>query len=284
MKRMTLAGATVLTIAALPAVARPDLVAKIPLSGGTAVYELYMDRALLPECQKAGSHPSGLVAKIETPKGVVPYGTGCWIARMDGNIWMAVKSFDDGLVRETVLHNSHFKKLGSEKTAASKTPPAPTRKPEKKKIYRVDMADTDVTLEDEPCKAGGKKAKFTHKLYDIGGYGCWVDAGQHILVHWTEKKTLSGNIEPFDSHSKISRPADMPLVAMSNASDQPTGNAKELIARVDKLAYTCSEGAGEAQRKACKQVEPAMKSVMKEGWCWGPDDVSGYEKRWIRCR
>ena len=51
MKRMTLAGATVLTIAALPAVARPDLVAKIPLSGGTAVYELYMDRALLPECQ-----------------------------------------------------------------------------------------------------------------------------------------------------------------------------------------------------------------------------------------
>lgn len=98
---------------AFSAFSEPDYVAEIPLSGGSAIYEFYMDRTLLPECQNAGSHPGGLIANIKTPKGIVPYGTGCWIARMGGDIWIAVKSFDDGVVRETVIHNSKLKPTNS---------------------------------------------------------------------------------------------------------------------------------------------------------------------------
>lgn len=215
MKRISLAATAIFATIASPAFAGPDYVARIPLSGGFSVLEFYMERSRLPECERAGSHPSAVIANLETPSGTRPYGTGCWVAQVDGNIWVAVKSLQDGIVREMVLHNSQLKTPGSNKPSPSTTKkmePAPG----KKKTYRVDMADTDVTLEDEPCKTGGKKASFTHKLYDVAGYGCWIDAGQHILVHWTQKKTPSGTIEPFDLHSKIDRPADMLLVAKTD--------------------------------------------------------------------
>lgn len=285
MKRILLVAAAIFATTAFPAFAGPDYVARIPLSGGFSVFEFYMDKSRLPECEGAGSHPGAVIANIETPSGTRPYGTGCWIARIDGNIWIAVKSFDDGVVRETLLHNSQLKAPGSDKPSPIAAPrmAAPTAT---KKTYRIDMADTDVTLEDEPCKTGGKKASFTHKLYDIGGFGCWVDGGQKILVHWTQKKTLSGNIEPFDLHSKIDRPADMPFAAVKSASDRPTGKAKELIARVDQLNDRCRGGSGDDPNtmKACEQREAAMAQVRKAGWCWGPEDAPGYEQRWIRCR
>lgn len=74
------------SLAAGAAAAGPEYVAQASLVGGAAIFELYMDKALLPERQSAGSHPGGLIAKLETPKGLVPYGTGCWIARIDGNV------------------------------------------------------------------------------------------------------------------------------------------------------------------------------------------------------
>lgn len=194
MKPKEFVAAVTFAMAALPAVAGPDLVAKIPLSGGSAVYELYMDRAVLPECQNVGSHPGGLLAKLETPKGIVPYGTGCWIARVDGYIWMAVKSFDDGVIRETVLHNSKFQ----------------------------------------------------------------------------DPKKIS---QPSDkSHSPLKFP------------EQAPNKVKELIHRVDTLAYACRDSSGQSQRQACQQIEPAIKAVMKEGWCWGPDDLPNDQKNWIPCK
>ncbi len=161
------------------------------------------------------------------------------------------------------------------------TPLAPPIAPEKKSAYHVDMADADVTLDDEPCKGGGKRASFKHKLYDIGGYGCWIDGGQQILVHWTRKKTLSGTIEPFDLHSKIQRPADMPAVTANHALEQPTRKVKELIGRVDKTAMSCRELQNQV---ACDKMAEAVSDVMKAGWCWGPEDVASSEKRWGRCK
>lgn len=281
MKRLIASMAALFT--ALPALAGPELIGKLPMVGGTAVFELYMDRALLPECQKFGSHPSGLVAHLETSKGRMPYGTGCWIAKVDGNIWMAVKSFEDGILRESVVHSSKFKQP-NKSAAAKNQAPTPTESEttySKKNIYKVDLIDTTVTLESEPCLNGGKKASFVHKLYNIGGYGCWIDMGQKIAIQWTRKKTLNGNIEPFDLRSEIDRPVDMPPISLDTA---PTGEVKNLIERLDTLAISCSNRSNPERKKVCNAMEPLIDSIIQKGWCWGPESVPGYEKRWIRCR
>jgi hypothetical protein len=155
-------------------------VAKVPLKGGYAVFRLFDDNALLPECRGPGA--SGAIADIEHPtKGRIGYGTGCWRAGVDGYIYLAIKSFDDGRVRETRLHNSKFS---------------------------------------------------------------------------------------------------------SPSEEMPTGKAKALIDRVDRLNSQCrGGGGGEAKTmEACDKTEAAMRLVEQQGWCWGPDDAIGAERRWIRCQ
>lgn len=107
MKGRLTAAAGIAAIVTAQAVAAPAYVAKIPLTSGFSVFEFYMERSPLPECQGAGSNPSALTSHLETPQGMKPYGTGCWIAQLDGNIWIAVKSFQDGIVRQmTIPHTA----------------------------------------------------------------------------------------------------------------------------------------------------------------------------------
>ncbi len=154
-------------------------VAKIPISGGMAVFRLFDDPALLPECRGRGA--GGVIADVEHPtKGTVGFGTGCWTAGVDGYIRLTVKSFDHGRVSELTLHNSKF-------------------------------------------------------------------------------------IDPIQ--------------------EMPTGRAKALINRVDRLAGQCRGGSGDNPKtvEACGKMDAAMDQVRQEGWCWGPDDAFGFEKRWLRC-
>lgn len=61
-----------------------------------------------------------------------------------------------------------------------------------------------------------------------------------------------------------------------------TGKAKELVDRLDSLNTKCRSNPDASQ--ACDQREASMRELRNLGWCWGPDDVPGYEKRWIRCQ
>ena len=163
-----------------PAAAQAVSTARVPLNGGTAVFELYADDARLPECQ--GTRASALIAKLETPRGEVGYGTGCWIAGMDGNIRMLVKSFDDGRVRELTLPSSRF-----------------------------------------------------------------TDAA---------------------------------------AAQRPTSKPKALIAKAEHLNDVCRDGRGTPEEvdRACDEREATMVQIKRQGWCWGPVEAVGADKRWIRCR
>lgn len=69
------------------------------------------------------------------------------------------------------------------------------------------------------------------------------------------------------------------------ASEIPTGSAAALIQKVDKLNDQCRGGSGAspATQAACDQREITMKLVEKAGWCWGPLDSIGADKRWIPC-
>ena len=60
---------------------------------------------------------------------------------------------------------------------------------------------------------------------------------------------------------------------------------KALADRVAVLNGQCRDGRGDDERTmaACDQRDNLMAQVERRGWCWGPEDASGADKRWIRC-
>jgi hypothetical protein len=110
-------GALQLLGATSPAVAGIVSIAKIPSSGDNMIFELYDDAPLIPECR--GKNASGALAKLEKESTKLSYGSGCWTADINGYVHLFIKSLDDGLVRETKIHNSYFVLQGS---AESPTP------------------------------------------------------------------------------------------------------------------------------------------------------------------
>ncbi len=95
-----------LCLFALPAYANLLSVAKIPASGGYMIFELYDEPPLIAECR--GMNASGVLAKLEKGDVKIGYGSGCWTADIDGYIHLFIKSFEDGIVRDSKLHNSNF--------------------------------------------------------------------------------------------------------------------------------------------------------------------------------
>lgn len=105
-------------IAALQLLGAPSLaaagiisIASIPSGGGNIIFELYDDAPLIAECR--GKNASGALAKLEKGNTKLSYGSGCWTADTNGYVHLFIKSLDDGLVRETKIHNSKFIPQGS---------------------------------------------------------------------------------------------------------------------------------------------------------------------------
>lgn len=105
MKRIAIAAA--LAITATSVQAGPFSSAEIQMVGGSAIFELWMDDAMLPECR--GANAAALTVSLKTKNGTTPYGTGCWIAGMDGYIQILTKGFKENELSERRIHNSEFK-------------------------------------------------------------------------------------------------------------------------------------------------------------------------------
>lgn len=85
--------------------------------GGDIIFDLYDEPAKLREC--TGRNDMWAVVRFQVKGKLEPYGTGCWSAGADGFITLKIKSFDDGIVRTSRLHNSEFKQ-----TQGAPIPPA----------------------------------------------------------------------------------------------------------------------------------------------------------------
>lgn len=91
--------------------------ATIETNAGNIVIELYDDAPLVSECR--GTNSLGAIANLETDKGIVGYGTGCWTADAEGYIHLRIKSFDDGVARESAIHNSKFVSISEKENSNS---------------------------------------------------------------------------------------------------------------------------------------------------------------------
>ncbi|MBO9680251.1 MAG: hypothetical protein J7556_18610 [Acidovorax sp.] len=101
------------SILAFAGTAQAALVSTATLNRGDGkiIFELFSERAEIPEC--VGRNDLAVIARYEKSGKIRPYGTGCWVAGADGVITLKVKSFDDGVVRSSRLHNSELKDVAS---------------------------------------------------------------------------------------------------------------------------------------------------------------------------
>lgn len=85
-----------------------DLISKAILenSDGKVIIELYDDVPLIKECR--GTNSLGAIVNLDAGKGIVGFGTGCWTTDTEGYIHLRIKSLDDGITRESSIHNSKF--------------------------------------------------------------------------------------------------------------------------------------------------------------------------------
>ncbi len=74
------------------------------------------------------------------------------------------------------------------------------------------------------------------------------------------------------------------VCAMAGAP-KATPGAQALMSQYDRLNDQCRGGSGDnpSTISVCNQRDKLYPTIVKTGWCWGPDDVAGYEKKWIRC-
>lgn len=65
----------------------------------------------------------------------------------------------------------------------------------------------------------------------------------------------------------------------------PSIPVQKLIAKNDALNEKCRGGSGDDPRTiaSCKQRDKVSQEILKAGWCWGPDDAPGYQKKWTPC-
>ncbi|MBS4049990.1 MAG: hypothetical protein KGZ69_02155 [Methylomonas sp.] len=68
-------------------------------------------------------------------------------------------------------------------------------------------------------------------------------------------------------------------------TSQPTENAKSLIDKEELLNDECRGGNGDDPKTmaACDERDKVFNKLKEIGWCWGPDDAIGADKKWIPC-
>lgn len=168
--------------------ADPFSVARVPLVGGSAVFELTMDKPRIAECDIPGKSVNLVIASIETAKGgLIPYGSGCWMAGLDGNIRMRVKSYDDGSMRETTLHNSKF----AEVSPPPKIIAAAVGKYDDGRLMMIQLTDKP----DPKCEANAGRVAYVSG--SKAKHACWVK-GEGEVVLWTDaaQPNVYGSAQP----------------------------------------------------------------------------------------
>lgn len=144
-------------------------VAKIPSSGGNIIFELYDDAPLIPECR--GKNASGALAKLEKGNTKIGYGSGCWTADINGYVHLFIKSLDDGLVRETKIHNSKFVPQGSSEAPTPEVQKLMKQEEELNEQCRGGSGDSPKTM--AACE---KRDKVFDQIMRKGW--CWGSDGQ----------------------------------------------------------------------------------------------------------
>lgn len=128
---------------------------------------------------------------------------------------------------------------------------------------------------------------------DVRIYDQLVERGRTLdsrvafeINKWGELRSPEGKITAlrnacFGSYGPIWR---MPTTARASSSE-PGGEAKKLVDDIATLNSRCRGGSGDspATQAACTDRDKAMKRLQALGWCWGPEDAVGADKRWVRC-
>lgn len=72
---------------------------------------------------------------------------------------------------------------------------------------------------------------------------------------------------------------------LSSASDINPARPDELIKKAEVENTKCRGGPGDDPNTpvACYEREKTMSKIQKLGWCWGPRESYGYQKKWILC-
>ncbi len=147
-------------------------------------------------------------------------------------------------------------------------------------------------LSDTKCKDGSYRVlisttdTYNFPAASMYGDGCWsVSKGTIHIVGKSFGDGVPINIS-YDANlfKAGNERVDWSKFAQTPKSEGPTGKAKALIDQADRLNDICRDGRGKSWESACQERDKVMAQVEASGWCWGPDDVPGYEKRWVRCR
>ncbi len=177
-----------LALGSTAAQADPFSVARVALVGGTATFELAMDKPRIDECDIPGKTLNLVIASIETAKGgLIPYGSGCWMAGIDGDIYMLVKSYEDGRIFEKVLNNSNFTPV----EAPAKIIAAAVGKYDDGQLLLIQLTDKV----DPKCEANYGRVAYVSGTK--AKHACWVK-GREEVVLWTDtaQPNVYGSAQP----------------------------------------------------------------------------------------
>lgn len=74
---------------------------------------------------------------------------------------------------------------------------------------------------------------------------------------------------------------DVSKISKTLKADSPA----PLLHQIDAVNDKCRGGSGDSKETwdACDKRDRLMAEAETAGFCWGPQDVSGAEKHWIRC-
>lgn len=136
---------------------------------------------------------------------------------------------------------------------------------------RVDSRGEDVRIYDELVQGG--RVIDSQVSFEINKWG-------ELRSHTARAEAIRNAC--FGSYGPIWR---MPVAARVQSSE-PTGDAKRLMDQVATLNSKCRGGSGDspATVAACADRAKATRQLQTMGWCWGPEDAIGADKRWVRCR
>lgn len=135
---------------------------------------------------------------------------------------------------------------------------------------RVDSRGNDVRVYDEFVQGG--KVVDSRVAFEIN--------------KWGELRSLVARVEALRNACFGSFGPIWLLPTAARVASAPAGNAKKLIEQQTALNSKCRGGSGDspATQAACADRDKLSKQIEAAGWCWGPEDAVGADKRWIRCR
>jgi hypothetical protein len=103
------------------------------------------------------------------------------------------------------------------------------------------------------------------------GTGCWTIANNGHSIDMLIRTTDDGryfSVRRHISTFKTMAPTKIP------------SSIQTAIHRVDVLAQACDAN---RDKQSCGTMAAAVDELASNGWCWGPDDAAGTDKRWMRC-